>query len=69
VTGWLAPLNFVPPPKPPERKRGHGKGGLMPKRQVVIKGKTYRSMTEAARALRCSYSKIYRLIGESWRVP
>ena len=36
-------------------------------KEVEIRGVRYSSMTEACRALGCSHSVIYRLIGEPWR--
>jgi hypothetical protein len=37
-------------------------------REVEVNGVRYESMAAAAKALGCSYSKVYRLIGEGWRV-
>lgn len=36
-------------------------------RPVVVKGKAYSSLNEAARALKCSRTKVYRMLGEGWR--
>ena len=63
---WLKPLDFSPVVEPtPKRSRVDRKRTW--KREVVIDGKKYKSMTEAANALKCSHSLIYRLIGEKWR--
>ena len=45
-------------------------GAVMPTtaREIQIEGVTYGSISDAMRALGCSASKVYRLIGEGWRV-
>ena len=36
-------------------------------REVVIDGVRYPSMVDACKALRWSYSRVYKAIGEAWR--
>ena len=59
---WLQPIQIQ------IKKRSPSKGVLPgPAKSVVIEGTRYPSMTAARKALNCSYSKIYRMIGENWR--
>lgn len=62
---WLSPLQ-APMKKPRLRKDGTPMPNTS--KPVTINGYRYKSMTEACKALHCSHSKIYRLIGEGWRV-
>jgi len=36
-------------------------------RPVVVKGRAYPSLNEAARSLKCSRTKVYHMLGEGWR--
>ena len=66
---WLEPLrhSYVKPARAVRRTDG----ALMPEqprpRQVQINGVLYNTMAEACRALRWSYSRVYKAIGEGWR--
>lgn len=62
---WLKPLNEIRV----RRTWCRPDGTRMPNtsREVEINGMRFESMGEACAALQCSYSVIYRLIGEAWR--
>lgn len=60
-------LDHVPREKRVVRRPSDG--AVMPdtSKPVTIDGVEYESMAAATKALACSYSKVYRLIGERWR--
>lgn len=57
---WLTPILNLPEQKPRRRTPDTSK-------EVVVGGVRYRSMTEACNAMQCSFSKLYRMLGEGWR--